>query len=102
MALELQPSTRYRFARNPRQAIAAALVEQCNQKSTNPRRVWAAVVEAAGRNAGDALDLAAFTIAVKGLGTGIQLEPVDVQIAFGLGSDDTISLGTLVDFLERT
>ena len=70
-------SARYKFARNPKAEITKAILDVLSQKSGQPRFVWKVL------SAAEALSPSEFCDAVKGIGTGIQLEPIDVEIAFG-------------------
>ena len=92
-------SCQSQFARNPKAAIVSAVVDQINQKSTNPRVSWRFICTAAGIDIGQSLDIEKFTVAVKSFGTGIQLEPCDVQIAFDC--DDQIDFALYSAFLEK-
>jgi hypothetical protein len=89
----LQPSSTYKFAKQPRAAIAKAIKDSADQKSPNPRVCWKALVDATAAAGGggktpapDSLSCEQFSSALKGFGTGIQLTGADVAIAFGLPS----------------
>eukprot|EP00750_Incisomonas_marina_P002025 INCI11911.1.p2 GENE.INCI11911.1~~INCI11911.1.p2 ORF type:complete len:114 (+),score=29.30 INCI11911.1:117-458(+) len=99
---KLQASSNYRFARNPKAAIVKAIKDAAEQKSSNVRLCWKALIEAAaaasrapGAAVGGApatsLSCEAFSGALKGFGTGIQLTGTDVAIAFGSEEDITFS-----------
>lgn len=66
------------------------------QKSGNPRVVWKALTEKAGGDASAMLSTQQFSDAVKFIGTGIQLQACDVQIAFESG--DPISFERFNNF----
>ena len=77
----VEASARYTFARNPKAAITKAILDVVAQKSGRPRLVWKGLT--GPDNANLALSPADFCTSIKGTGTGIQLEPCDVVIAFG-------------------
>jgi cobalamin biosynthesis protein CobD/CbiB len=94
------PSARYKFARNPKAAIISAIMDQLLQKYQNPRAAWRSICTAANNHdPSEPLSLAAFALSVKTVGTGIQLDVSDCEVAFG--SDADIDYDAFAEFFRR-
>ncbi len=94
-----EASARYKFARNPRSAIISAIVDQINQSASNPRAAWRLISTSVGVDGSSSIELSDFCSAVKGLGTGIQLEPCDIELAFG--GPGPVDFGRFATFLAQ-
>jgi len=78
---------RAQFARNPAQAIKQAIRDQAAATGKSPRILWRVLCDSAAPGGSDystaTLNLEPFSAALKHLGTGVQLEACDVEVAFG-------------------
>ena len=77
-----EPSPTYKFARNPEAAIKQAVLRTIEERSDNPRKVWAALLAATNCDKDTPLSIPQFTHALKHFGTGIQLTDDDTTILF--------------------
>ncbi|GMH56791.1 hypothetical protein TL16_g02218 [Triparma laevis f. inornata] len=77
-----EPSATYKFARNPEAAIKQAVLRTIEERSDNPRKVWAALLTATGADRDASISIPQFTRALKHFGTGIQLTDDDTTILF--------------------
>ena len=77
------PSVTYASARNPVAAIKTAILRTIEERSDNPRKVWAALCASARVEVNSSLTTEQFTKALKYTGTGIQLTPGDTELVLG-------------------
>ena len=77
------PSVTYASARNPVAAIKTAILRTIEERSDNPRKVWAALCASARVELNSSLTTEQFTKALKYTGTGIQLTPGDTELVLG-------------------
>ena len=77
------PSITYKFASNPTAAIKTAILRTIEERSDNPRKVWAALCASARVEVNSSLTTEEFTKALKYTGTGIQLTPGDTELVLG-------------------
>ena len=77
------PSVTYASARNPVAAIKTAILRTIEERSDNPRKVWAALCASARVEVNSSLTTEEFTKALKYTGTGIQLTPGDTELVLG-------------------
>ena len=95
----MEPSTTYRFAKNPKQALRSAVLRTIEERSDNPRKVWNALVTSSRIPQGlNSLTSGQFCEALKHFGTGIQLTETDVEILFG---PENIDYGTFASFVAH-
>ena len=87
---DIEASVHYRSARNPSSAIRSAILSQLEQKASNRRLQWRALCSSASVDPSSSLTTAQFCAAVKGFGSGIQLQACDVQLV--LGGDGPITV----------
>ena len=77
------PSVTYASARNPVAAIKTAILRTIEERSDNPRKVWAALCASARVEVNASLTTEQFTTALKYTGTGIQLTRGDTELVLG-------------------
>ena len=77
------PSVTYASARNPVAAIKTAILRTIEERSDNPRKVWAALCASARVEVNSSLTTEQFTKALKYTGTGIQLTQGDTELVLG-------------------
>ena len=77
------PSVTYASARNPVAAIKTAILRTIEERSDNPRKVWAALCASARVEVNASLSTEEFTTALKYTGTGIQLTRGDTELVLG-------------------
>ena len=77
------PSVTYASARNPVAAIKTAILRTIEERSDNPRKVWAALCASARVEVNSSLTTEQFTTALKYTGTGIQLTRGDTELVLG-------------------
>ena len=77
------PSVTYASARNPVAAIKTAILRTIEERSDNPRKVWAALCASARVEVNASLTIEEFTKALKYTGTGIQLTRGDTELVLG-------------------
>jgi hypothetical protein len=81
--MDAAPSITYKFASNPVAAIKTAILRTCEERSDNPRKVWAALCASARVEVTSHLTTEEFTTALKYTGTGIQLTCGDSELVLG-------------------
>jgi len=93
------PSPSYKFAKNPRDEIRRAVCRQLEERSDNPRVTWQALCKSASSDIADSLELPVLCQALKYFGTGIQLTPDDLEIAFD--SPEPVDFARFKDLIAR-
>ena len=83
LLMDAAPSVTYASARNPVAAIKTAILRTIEERSDNPRKVWAALCASARVEVNSSLTTEEFTKALKYTGTGIQLTPGDTELVLG-------------------
>ena len=83
LLMDPAPSVTYASARNPVAAIKTAILRTIEERSDNPRKVWAALCASARVEVNSSLTTEEFTKALKYTGTGIQLTPGDTELVLG-------------------
>ena len=83
LLMDAAPSVTYASARNPVAAIKTAILRTIEERSDNPRKVWAALCASARVEVNASLTIEEFTKALKYTGTGIQLTCGDTQLVLG-------------------
>ena len=83
LLMDAAPSVTYASARNPVAAIKTAILRTIEERSDNPRKVWAALCASARVQVNESLTTEQFTTALKYTGTGIQLTPGDTELVLG-------------------
>ena len=81
--MDAAPSVTYASARNPVAAIKTAILRTIEERSDNPRKVWAALCASARVEVNSSLTTEQFTKALKYTGTGIQLTRGDTELVLG-------------------
>ena len=83
LLMDAAPSVTYASARNPVAAIKTAILRTIEERSDNPRKVWAALCASARVEVNSSLTTEQFTKALKYTGTGIQLTQGDTELVLG-------------------
>ena len=83
LLMDTTPSVTYASARNPVAAIKTAILRTIEERSDNPRKVWAALCASARVEVNSSLTTEEFTKALKYTGTGIQLTRGDTELVLG-------------------
>ena len=83
LLMDAAPSVTYASARNPVAAIKTAILRTIEERSDNPRNVWAALCASARVEVNASLTIEEFTKALKYTGTGIQLTRGDTELVLG-------------------
>ena len=83
LLMDAAPSVTYASARNPVAAIKTAIHRTIEERSDNPRKVWAALCASARVEVNSSLSTEQFTKALKYTGTGIQLTRGDTELVLG-------------------
>ena len=83
LLMDAAPSVTYASARNPVAAIKTAILRTIEERSDNPRKVWAALCASARVEVNSSLTTEEFTKALKYTGTGIQLTRSDTELVLG-------------------
>ncbi len=83
LLMDAAPSVTYASARNPVAAIKTAILRTIEERSDNPRKVWAALCASARVEVNSSLTTQQFTTALKYTGTGIQLTCGDTELVLG-------------------
>jgi hypothetical protein len=83
LLMDAAPSVTYASARTPVAAIKTAILRTIEERSDNPRKVWAALCASARVEVNASLTTEQFTKALKYTGTGIQLTRGDTELVLG-------------------